>query len=236
MEIVLVRHAQPDWEPGGRAVDDPGLTPYGHAQARCLAEALAGERFDTVLYSPLQRVVETAAPVLERLGARGHPQSWLREMGIRTLEGSTTEQVREYFQHARARELAHWWDGWPGGESFRHFYERVSGGLEGLLAEQHRIAIHGDATQRLWQIPDPDRRVLVVAHEGTIAVLISHLLGIDPVPWANLRFASSWAGLSRLHSVSITGGALFTLTSFDRVEHLAGLGPDPRGHGRAVGQ
>lgn len=234
MEIVLVRHAQPDWEPGGRAVDDPGLTDFGHAQARCVADALEGEQFDTVLYSPLQRVVETAAPILERLGEKGRPASWLREMTLGSLEGSTTEQVREYFEAARARELEHWWDGLPGGETFRHFYERVSGGIEGLLAEQHRVSIHEDTAHRLWRIPDPQRRILVIAHEGTNAVLISHLLGVDPVPWAHLRFSSSWAGISRLHALPITGGSLFVLESFDRVAHLEPLRDQAPGSGRSA--
>ena len=223
MEIVLVRHAQPDWEPGGRAVDDPGLTDLGHAQAARVAEALAGEQFDAIHVSPLTRVVETAAPILEKLGRSALHHSWMREMGLASLQGSTTERVREYFAHAHARELVRWWDGMPGGESFRHFYERVTGGLEGLLANDHRVAIHEDAGNRLWQIPGDMERLLLVAHEGTNAVLISHLLGIEPVPWAHLHFASSWASITRIRSVEITGGALFALTVFNGVEHLAGL-------------
>ena len=58
MEIVLVRHAQPDWEPGGRAVDDPGLTELGRSQAECVTYPLercaiydAGSRaFDVPAY------------------------------------------------------------------------------------------------------------------------------------------------------------------------------------------
>jgi probable phosphoglycerate mutase len=234
VEIVLVRHAQPEWEPGGRAVDDPGLTELGHAQARCVADALAGEHFDTVLVSPLRRVVETAAPVLERLDVEARHASWLREMTLSSLEGHTTEQVRSYFEQANARALEHWWDGMPGGESFRHFYERVSGGLEGLLAQDHRVKIHEEGAQRLWRIPDTRRRILVLAHEGTNAVLVSHLLGIDPVPWAHLHFSSSWAGISRLHSVEITGGALFSLESFNRVDHLAALDAERSGRSFAV--
>ena len=70
-------------------------------------------------------------------------------------------------------------DGPPGGESFRHFYERVSAGVEGLLIGNHRLQIHEDAGHRLWQRPDQERRLLIVAHEGTISVIVSHLLGID---------------------------------------------------------
>ena len=41
IEIVLLRHAQPDWQPDGLAVDEPGLTALGHDQARHAADALA---------------------------------------------------------------------------------------------------------------------------------------------------------------------------------------------------
>jgi probable phosphoglycerate mutase len=233
VEIVLVRHGQPDWEPDGRAVDDPGLTAHGHAQARCVADALAGERFDQVLVSSHPRAIQTAAPVLERLDVPGRPVSWLREMTLSSLAGSTSEQVRSYFAQARSRALSAWWDGMPGGESFRHFYERVSRGLEGVLAEHHRVSIHDEGAPRLWQIPDPDRRLLIIAHEGTNAVLIAHLLGIPPVAWAHLHFSSSWAGISRVHSVEITGGSLFALDAFNRVDHLSTLAAHASGSSRS---
>jgi len=234
LEIVLVRHAQPEWEPGGRAVDDPGLTPLGKAQAQSAAEALADQRFDQILYSPLRRTVETAQPILEGLGQNGQATSWLREMTLASLEGQTSEQVRDYFSAVHARDLSDWWDGLPGGESFRHFYERVSGGLEGLLATDHRVAIHEDVAHRLWQIPDPHARILIIAHEGTNAALISHLLGIEPVPWVNLRFSGSWAGISCLHSMEVSGGALFALAYFDRVDHLSSVNPKDAGSGRSA--
>ena len=70
-EVVLVRHAQPDWEPDGRAVDQPALTCVGREQARRTAAALAAERFDHVYVSPLRRAVETAEPIAEALGHGG---------------------------------------------------------------------------------------------------------------------------------------------------------------------
>ena len=224
LEIVLVRHAQPEWEPGGRAVDDPGLTDLGHEQARHTAEILArNERFDVLYTSPLRRAVETAEPIASRLGLDMRGQPWLRELGLASLEGRSSEQVQQYFAHAHARELEHWWDGLPGGESFRHFYERVTGGIESLLAGEHRIGVHEDAGRRLWHVPEGVERLLIVAHEGTNAVLLSHLLGIEPVPWAWMRFSSAWTGISRVHSVTTASGAIWALESFNRVHHLEPL-------------
>ncbi len=233
MEIWLVRHAQPHWEPDGVAVDDPGLTEYGHAQAAATAAALEGVRFDAVYTSPLNRVRETAAPIIERIGVEPEVHGWLREIGLPSLQGQSSEQVEAYFTEAHARELSEWWHGLPGGESFRHFYERVSGGIEALLAGTHRVGLHEDAGHRLWQIPEDIDRLLIVAHEGTNAALLSHLLGIEPVPWTWMRFASAWTGISRVQSISIAGGAVWALESFNRIEHLAHLDSGEHGDGRS---
>ena len=40
--------------------------------------------------------------------------------------------------------------------------------IEGLLAEHHRVSIHEDATFRLWRIPNPGQRVLVVVNRGRL--------------------------------------------------------------------
>jgi probable phosphoglycerate mutase len=223
MKIVLVRHAQPDWEPDGRAVDEPGLTQLGHQQARRVADALAGEHFDALYVSPHRRALETARPIAEKLGLEPRVESWLRELGVPTLQGKTTQEVRRFFADSRARDLAAHFEGVPDGESFRHFHERVSGGLEGLLLEGHRFQIHMDAGHRLWRLPEERRQLLIVAHEGTNAILLSHLLGLEPLPWAWLHFSSAWAGITSLHLTPVASGAVWSLEGFNRVQHLEGL-------------
>ncbi len=223
MEIVLIRHAQPDWEPGGRAVDDPGLTPLGHEQARLAGESLAGFHFDAFYTSPLQRVRETAAPIAEAIGIEPEVHDWLHELRLPSLEGFSSDQVQAFFREANARHIDSWWDGMPGGESFRHFYERVSGGLESLLEGDHAIGIHEISGHRLWRVPDRNKRILIAAHEGTNAVLLSHLLGIEPVPFAWVRFSTAWAGISMVHTLEVGGGLVWSVESFNRTGHLAPL-------------
>ena len=228
LEIVLVRHAQPDWEPNDSAVDNPGLTPLGRDQAECVARHLESETFDAVYISPLRRVVETAAPFLEASGLKEEVCDWLRETGLPSLEGQTRTQVERYFAEANAREFSEWWDGLPGGERFRHFYERVAGGIEALLGDGHAAGIHEEAGQRLWEIGDNDQRIAIFAHEGTNAVLVSHLIGVEPVPWTHLRFSASWAGVTRLRTVRVGSRSVWSMKAFNRVAHLAPLeGRDP---------
>ena len=223
MEIVLVRHGEPDWEPGGFAVDDPELTALGRAQAERAAEQLARERFDALYVSPLRRARETATPIAERLGLEARPASWARELGLPPMAGLATAEVRRFFEEARARDLEKWWEGPPGGESFRHFHERVSSGVEALLVGEHRMQLHEDSGHRIWRLPEAERRILLVAHEGTNALVISHLLGVNPVPWEWVRFSSTWAGISRLRTVRVASGAVWVLARFNEVGHLDGL-------------
>ncbi len=224
IEIVLARHAEPDWEPGGRAVDHPVLTERGRQQALCLADELAGEEFDEIYVSPLPRAQETAAPLLERSGRPTRTESWLEELRLPPLEGRTSDEVAVFFEQARARDMADWWEPLPGGENFRHFYDRVAGGVEGLLLGKHRLSVHEDGGHRIWSLPSEPRRFLMVAHQGTNAVVLSHLLGIEPVPWAWIRFHGCHAGISRVHTTPAAGGAVWVIEHFNRVTHLAPIG------------
>jgi len=225
VHITLVRHGQPDWEPDDRAVDEPELTALGHEQARLAAEALRGEAVDALYVSPLRRARETAAPIADALGVEAMALSWLRELRLPELEGYTAKEVQRFFREGRLRHPELWWDGYPGGESFRHFYERVSGGLESLLVGDHRLGIHEDAGHRLWQVPDElrDAHIVLVAHEGTNSVALSHLLGIEPNPWAPLRFSVAWTGLTRVHTAQLGSGTVWSLEYFNRTDHLLPL-------------
>jgi probable phosphoglycerate mutase len=220
VQIVLVRHGEPDWEPGGIAVDEPELTRLGRDQAERAAQVLSAESFDALYVSPLRRARETAAPIAHALGLEPVEVSWLRELGLPPLAGKTAEEVQRFFASTRARDLEKWWDGMPGGESFRHFHERVSAGVEGLLVGEHRMQLHDDSGHRIWRLPEWDRKLLVVAHEGTNALIVSHLLGIQPTPWEWMRFSSRWAGITRLRTAPVASGAVWVLDSFNDCGHL----------------
>ena len=48
MEIVLIRHAEPEWVKDGKSVVNPPLTVRGSRQAELLGQRLADEKFDHV--------------------------------------------------------------------------------------------------------------------------------------------------------------------------------------------
>ena len=228
MEIVLVRHAQPHWEPDGKADDNPGLTELGFQQAQRLPRALVHEPFDAFYVSPLRRCLQTAAPLAGALGMEAQVLPWLEEVRMPSMGGQPAEVVHRFIADFRAQDLERWWDGPPGGETFRHFHERLVSGVEPLLTRDHRMELHRGGAWRLWQVPPEPQRLLVVCHAGVSAVLMSHLLGIEPVPWEWERFHLGWAGIARLVTNRVAGGAVWQLRSYNERMHLAGL-PDPPG-------
>jgi broad specificity phosphatase PhoE len=217
MELVLVRHAQPDWNRDRTAQVDPGLTELGREQAELTAVRLAGEPFDQVLVSTATRARETAAPILSRLdGVPAEERAWLHEIRSPDWQGTPAEDVGRVLREARTRPRESWWDGLPGGESFRDFHARVTIGLEQELAG---LGVERDE-DGLWEVPEDAPRTLMVAHAGTNSVVLGHLLGLEPEPWEWERFASNHASLTLLRSASIAGRAIFSLQVFSDVSHL----------------
>lgn len=221
MDLFLLRHGQPRWSEDGVSRVDPGLTELGRAQAVAAAERLVTIRFDEILVSTARRAVETAEPLLDRLGNAVQVTSapWLHEIrNDPAWDGSPSDEVERIFAEARGRPRDGWWDGLPGGESFRDFHRRVVDGLDRQLAS---YGLHRD-DEGLWTVPeDAPGRILAVAHAGTNSVVLGHLLGLDPEPWEWERFASDHASLAWLRTAPIAGNHIFGLQRFSDVEHLA---------------
>ncbi len=218
MELVLVRHAQPEWSRDQAAQVDPGLTDVGRQQAALTAERLAQESFDRVLVSTATRARETARPILAQLSpVSSEERAWLHE--IRTPEqwqDSPAKEVARVLRDARGRPRESWWEGLPGGESFRDFHARVTIGLEQELASLGVERVD----DRLWHVPEDAPRTLMIAHAGTNSVVLGHLLGLEPEPWEWERFASDHASVTLLRSATIAGNHIFSLQLFSGVAHL----------------
>ncbi|GGI09613.1 histidine phosphatase family protein [Egicoccus halophilus] len=218
MELLLVRHAQPEWSRDRTARVDPGLTPRGHEQARRVAERLAAGTFDRLLVSTATRARETAAPLRALVpDVAAEEREWLHEIRMPAAwEGTPQEEVERVFREARVRGREDWWNGIPDGESFRDFHARVTAGLEQELAG---LGLQRD-DHGFWQLPEHRPRVVVVAHAGTNSVVLGHLLGLAPEPWEWERFASDHASVTLLRTTRIASGHVFSLQRFSDVGHL----------------
>ncbi|MBW2315890.1 MAG: histidine phosphatase family protein [Deltaproteobacteria bacterium] len=223
-QITLLRHAEPDWAPGGgAAVDDPGLTDYGHVQAERAAAALARERVDTIYVSPYRRSQETAQPLARALGLEPVTIPDFREVGVNVSGLASQEEVDAYFVDASQRPLAEHWDGWPGAERFEDFHTRATEALVEVLG-RHSLRPAREHDFTVWEVPEPGPHIVVVAHGGTNAVLATHLLDIRPVPWEWMRFESQLAAYSVLQARSVgPSGNVWSLVNFNELDHLRPL-------------
>jgi 2,3-bisphosphoglycerate-dependent phosphoglycerate mutase len=162
IELTIVRHGETELNRVGSfqgQVDVP-LNARGLVQAQRLAQRLANERFDQLYCSDLQRALQTAAPIAQRLSLFVQRDRGLREQLFGVLDGKTLSEV----QH----EQPDLWQAWlkhdadfalPGGESVRQFSERVLAAVMAL-----------DQTVHLQQL-------LVVCHGGVLDMLYRYANG-----------------------------------------------------------
>jgi probable phosphoglycerate mutase len=219
MEIVLVRHGQPEWVHDGLSVVDPPLTERGHRQAQRVADVLAATAFDEVVVSPLQRAQQTAAPLLASLGRPLVIEPWLHEIREPDWHGSPAELMRKAYEDERQRRSEERWTGLVGGEPPSEFVERVRRDSAAFFAA--RGMYRSEQILPMWHVDHAEMRIAVVAHAGTNGVLLCQLLGLQPVPWEWDRFVTGHASITRLESMQMGDGHTFSLTKLSDTEHLA---------------
>lgn len=219
MEIVLIRHGQPEWVRDGLNVVDPPLTELGLMQADCVGRELGGATFDEIIVSPLRRARQTAQPLRTALGHDEHIEAFLEEIREPNWHGTPAELASAAYDEDRRRNAEERWNGLSGGgEPPREFVERVRAGATEFWGS--RGMYRAKQTLPVWHLDNPDHRIAVVAHAGTNGVLLCQLLGLDPVPWEWDRFVTHHASITRLQSMELGDGHTFALTRLSDVEHL----------------
>jgi len=220
VEIVLVRHGQPEWVRDGLNVGNPPLTALGHRQAAKMADALADEDFDEVLVSPLLRARQTAEPLFGRLGRDEAVAEWLEEIRDPIWHGTPAEKAQEAYDEMRSRPVEERWHGLDGGESVRAFTDRIRAGAREFLRRRGVERLDGDLP--VFRVAEPGRRIALVAHAGTNSVTVSYLLGLQPTPWEWERFVIGHTSISRLTAFPVGDAHTFGLTRLSDLEHLDG--------------
>jgi broad specificity phosphatase PhoE len=170
-ELWIARHGETDWSVAGRHTGrtDLPLNDNGRAAARKLAEVLAGQQFDLVLTSPLQRARDTCE--LAGFGAESRVDADLREWDYGEYEGVTTDEIR------RTRP------GWtvftadcPGGETLTEVGHRVDRVIERVRTVEGRVLVfgHGHNLRILaarWIELPPAGAARLILGTATISVL-----------------------------------------------------------------
>ena len=223
MEIVLVRHAEPEWVRDGINIDNPPLTERGSRQAALAADALAAERFDEVLVSPLVRTRQTAEPLLRALDRELVIEPWLEEIRNPIWHGTPVEKSSAAYEAEKAKTSLDRWTGLDGGEAVSDFVDRINIGCSLFLEERGIVRERVDMP--VWHVTEafvPGRHICLVAHAGTNSVSICHLLGLAPTPWEWDRFVIGHASVTRVQLFGLGDGVTFSLSRLSDNEHLPG--------------
>ncbi|GMQ93429.1 MAG: histidine phosphatase family protein [Acidimicrobiia bacterium] len=220
MDIIFVRHGQPLWAIDGLSQADPHLTELGRRQADLAAQRISSEDKTAreLIVSPAIRAQETAAPISTETGLEVDTIDGLLEIQMPDWRGVTEEAVIEIFRTTRHRSPDQWWDGLPGGESFRDFHDRVTTSLDDLLKERGITRNLDDP--RLWDVAEDPGRIVIVAHGGTNSVCLTHLMGAPPSPWEWEKFVLFHASFARVKFIPLAGAHVPSLRTFNDQDHI----------------
>ena len=186
--LILLRHGQTDYNVDGRMQGhiDSHLTDAGHEQAAEAAPVLASLAPDRLVSSDLRRAVDTAEVVGAACGLPVKFDSRLRETHLGLWQGHTVAEIERDYPGAIAtwRSDPAWAP--PEGES------RID-----VVARSRPVVDELDT-----EFADSDGRsetVLLVAHGGLIAGLVTGLLDLPTAAWPSFGGLGNcrWAVLAR---------------------------------------
>jgi probable phosphoglycerate mutase len=221
MDIVIIRHAQPEWVKDGLNVVNPPLTELGHQQAKVLAESLRGQHFDEIFVSPLLRAVQTATPILEVLERDLVIADWLEEIRDPMWHGTPEERAQEAWKAEKQKSSHDRWLGLEGGENVLDFVARINDGTLNFLLRQGLQRT--DNSLPVWTENTDYRhgkRIALVCHAGTGSVALCHMLGLQPTPWEWERFVIGHATVNVISALRLGDGITFGLKTLSGNDHL----------------
>ncbi|MFF4396901.1 histidine phosphatase family protein [Streptomyces sp. NPDC001480] len=166
--LLLARHGQTVWHAENRyaGVSDIALTDTGRDQAEALGRWTAAHPVDAIVTSPLSRAVATADPACRALSLTPHREPDLRECDFGVLEGRTLAEFAAEDPTAagafRADPVAH---------PFPDAEDPLAAAGRGTAALRRVAAAH------------PGERVLVVAHNTLLRLVLCRLLSIPPAEY-----------------------------------------------------
>jgi probable phosphoglycerate mutase len=181
--IVLVRHGE-----AGHMVSDltggwtnSNLTETGRVQADAVAQWLSEELPSghiRILSSDLNRAVQTTEPIAEALGVDFTRHQGIRELNNGIAAGKTKQEAKPFLDESSKISID--WHPYPKSESWREFYARVTDFMNGVN-------------------PPLDETVVIVCHGGTINMITSWWLGLEPEHMNRVFFQCAPTGVTILH-------------------------------------
>ncbi|MEV0336875.1 histidine phosphatase family protein [Nocardia sp. NPDC050717] len=158
MQLILVRHAQPERVAATTAIADPALTEIGRRQSERVPAALAAHGITRIVSSPQRRARETAGPTAT----------------ARDLPIDVVDDLAEY-----DRDLPAYIPIEDAKTEFAEAYARIKAGLlpeqiDGAAFTARVLA----AVEGIVAAADPTDTVVAFAHGGVINALLADILGL----------------------------------------------------------
>ena len=201
VRLFLARHGQTSWNVASRYMgqEDIPLDQTGNQQAFALGLRLSGETLSAIYSSDLIRAWQTASAIAVHHTCPVISEPRLREMDFGSWQGMTYVEIQQNDQiNLEAWEADRLKNSPPGGESLYQFSSRVGAAFESVIRN------HSEGT------------ILLVAHGGTLKMLLCFVLGIPPEQY--WRFQLSSASLTEIWMYP-EGGSLNLLND---TSHLKG--------------
>lgn len=221
MEIVLIRHGQPDW---GSGVDiytkNPGLTDLGKLQSEKSSSAFVENSVDEIWVSPLKRAQETFTPFeAKKIAKSSFTYEWLQEMQDEeeeALYGKSKEEVMAFFAKRNSQSFEEWAEA-SHGKYMEVFSKNIVSNLEVELGNRGIVSLDAEYDRRFDLSASSIERLMIISHAGTMSVLLSYFLNMPLYAWTWRKFLPRHTGHTTLKSTQISGGHFFRLKEFNNV-------------------
>ena len=186
-KFLLIRHASND-AVGKRLVGrmtGVHLNVEGQAQAEALGERLKHINISAIYSSPLERAIETAAPLAKKLQQQVNIDEAFNEVNFGEWTNCTFEELSNNHQFHRFNNFRSC-TRIPGGELMSEAQQRMITGIESLQ-HKHRNEI-----------------VAVVSHADPIKSVIAHYAGIHLDMFLRLEISPASVSIIRLSEDAVS--------------------------------
>ena len=211
MEILLIRHGDPDYE-------NDTITELGHFEAKLLADQLMRGTLDAIYVSPMGRAQATMRYTADALGIEPVTLDWLSEVrASRVYERAPWEVPGIYvLANPILPDSCSWREEPLFGADFAPHHDCIAQGFDEVLRA------HGyEKAGHLYRVVrGSDERIAFFCHKGTTLTLLSYLLHW-PLPLLFPHCQISPTGVTRLLWRETDGWAVPQMLVMNDLSHLA---------------
>lgn len=128
MEVLLIRHSDPDYE-------NDALTEIGHRKAQMLATHLVTEPLSAIYVSPLHRAQDTMRYTADIKKMSFTTLDWLREVEAPSIDGYAAWELPGTYVLGRSKlpDMETWSKDPLFGENFFPVYQKIAEGFDVVM-------------------------------------------------------------------------------------------------------